>query len=36
MTTRAKVEELREELPEVGDFVDEFLPPYGNTLDELL
>ena len=35
-TTRAKVEELREELPEVGDFVDEFLPPYGNTLDELL
>lgn len=36
VTTRAKVEELREELPEVGDFVDEFLPPYGNTLDELL
>ena len=36
VTTRAKVEELRDELPEVGDFVDEFLPPYGNTLDELL
>ena len=36
VTTRAKVEELREELPEVGDFLDEFLPPYGNTLDELL
>ncbi len=24
------------ELPEVLDFVNEFLPPYGNTLDELL
>jgi len=35
-TTRARVEELREQLPEVGDFVDEFLPPYGSTLDELL
>lgn len=34
--TREKVEELRHELPEVGDFVDELLPPYGNTLDELL
>ena len=34
--TREKVEELRRELPEVGDFVDELLPPYGNTLDELL
>lgn len=35
-TTRAKVEELRAELPEVGDFVDECLPSYGSTLDELL
>ena len=35
-TTRASVDALRAELPEVGDFVDEFLPPYGNTLDELL
>lgn len=34
--TRERVEELRRELPEVGDFVDELLPPYGNTLDELL
>ena len=24
------------EMPEVKDFVDEFLPPFGNTLDELL
>lgn len=35
-TTRERVEALRAELPEVGDFVDEFLPPYGSTLDELL
>ena len=35
-TTRARVEELRAQLPEVGDFLDEFLPPYGSTLDELL
>ena len=26
---------LSEELPEVKDFVNEFLPPYGKTLDEL-
>lgn len=30
------VEELSEELPEVKVFLEEFLPPYGNTLDELL
>ena len=36
VTTRTRVEELRAELPEVGDFLDEFLPPYGSTLDELL
>lgn len=35
-TTRARVEELRAQLPEVGDFLDEFLSPYGSTLDELL
>ena len=35
-TTRVRVEELRAQLPEVGDFLDEFLPPYGSTLDELL
>ena len=36
VTTRERVEEMRAELPEVGDFLDEFLPPYGSTLDELL
>ena len=35
-STRRAVEGMRAELPEVGDFVDEFLPSYGNTLDELL
>jgi 5'-deoxynucleotidase len=35
-TIRASVDELSAALPEVGDFVREFLPPYGNTLDELL
>ena len=30
-----KIEELRGELPEVDDFVKEFLPSYGKTLDEL-
>lgn len=36
ITTRARVDEMCAELPEVGDFVDEFLPSYGSTLDELL
>ena len=27
--------QLAEELPEVNDFMEEFLPPYGKTLDEL-
>lgn len=36
VTTRARVDEMCAELPEVGDFVDEFLPSYGSTLDELL
>ena len=35
-TTRERVEELRTRYPEVGDFLDEFLPPFGSTLDELL
>lgn len=35
-STRARVEELAQEMPEVRDFVDEFLPSYGSTLDELL
>ena len=29
------LEQLKEELPEVNDFVTEFLPAYGKTLDEL-
>ena len=35
-TCRAAVEEMAAELPEVADFVREFLPSYGATLDELL
>ena len=35
-TCRASVEALSAELPEVADFVEEFLPSYGSTLDELL
>ena len=38
-TAKASIEKsldkLSEELPEVKDFVNEFLPPYGKTLDEL-
>ncbi len=34
-TIQSAVDRLSEELPEVGDFVREFLPPYGQTLDEL-
>lgn len=33
---RDAVEEMAAELPEVADFVREFLPSYGATLDELL
>lgn len=33
--TLKKLNEMRNELPEVSDFMDEFLPPYGRTLDEL-
>ena len=29
------IKKLQEELPEVSDFVEEFLPAYGKTLDEL-
>lgn len=35
-TCRAAVEDMASELPEVADFVREFLPSYGATLDELL
>lgn len=33
---RAAVDEMAAELPEVVDFLREFLPSYGSTLDELL
>ncbi len=33
--TRAAIEKAAEELPEVGDFLRDFLPAYGQTLDEL-
>ncbi len=35
-STEDSVMTLCGELPEVADYVREFLPPYGNTLDELL
>ena len=35
-TTRAAIEEMAGRLPEVRDFMDEFMPSYGHTLDELL
>ena len=35
-TIREAIDELASLYPEVDDFVREFLPPYGNTLDELL
>ena len=35
-STRAKLESIMAALPEVGDFMKEFLPSYGKTLDELL
>lgn len=34
-TIETTLEKLREELPEVDDFIKEFLPAYGKTLDEL-
>ena len=35
MSTRKKVEEMSEELPELKCFMEDFLPEYGKTLDEL-
>lgn len=34
-TTQESINELQAKYPEVLDFVNEFLPPYGSTLDEL-
>ncbi len=35
-STQRAIDRYSEEMPEVRDFVQEFLPPYGSTLDELL
>ena len=35
MSTRKKVEEMAEELPELKCSMEDFLPEYGKTLDEL-
>lgn len=35
-STRKKLDEMAEAFPEVRDFMNEFLPSYGRTLDELL
>lgn len=35
-STTTRINELTEDFPEVKDFVEEFLPAYGKTLDELL
>ncbi len=34
-TIRDSVYRMSEDMPEVKDFLEEFLPPYGSTLDEL-
>lgn len=34
-TTLGALEKMQEEYPEVADFLREFMPPYGSTLDEL-
>ena len=35
-STREALDSMATELPEVADFLEEFLPSYGRTLDELL
>ena len=35
-STEKSIRKMYSELPEVLDFVNEFMDPYGNTLDELL
>ena len=35
-TTKEKITRMCEGLPELGDYVREFLPAYGRTLDELM
>ncbi|MBQ9058248.1 MAG: 5'-deoxynucleotidase [Atopobiaceae bacterium] len=36
VSTREKLDEMAQDMPEVSDFLNEFLPAYGSTLDELL
>ena len=36
ISTQRSVDGMAQELPEVKVFLEEFLPPYGSTLDELL
>ena len=36
VSTREKVEAMAADMPEVRDFLDEFLPSFGRTLDELM
>ena len=35
-STQQTLDKMASELPEVADFMDEFLPSYGRTLDQLL
>ncbi|MCR5674805.1 MAG: 5'-deoxynucleotidase [Lachnospiraceae bacterium] len=36
LSTRESIEKMSRDLPEVRDFMIDFLPSYGNTLDELI
>lgn len=36
ISTGARINSLKKELPELNDFIEEFLPSYGKTLDELI
>lgn len=36
ISTEESLKEMIPEIPEIGDFITEFLSSYGNTLDELL
>ncbi len=35
VSIQSAIDNMQEELPEVKDFMDEFIPSYGKTLDEL-
>ena len=35
-STKRSLEEMKQEIPALNDFMEEFLPSYGKTLDELL